>query len=564
MSPAKQQNFPSVRLIITLQIVHLLCLILFYAFAYHRIWLMERELEVKRMEQHKARGKREVTSEKTNAEAKSARQLDSPGKWSTVLLGYDTIIPRQVFETSCQRVHRYFSFILGRRGPSGRMGPIGPVGDIGAEGPPGSDGRCNCSLPDLYVQRVPVPGPPIPIEKLVPVPVIVLKEMEVTKLVPFEPTPPGFAPPLGWVPGMPMPDQSQTRLVPPTVRPTASSQYRHWWSRPWRRRSTTSATATTTTATLTPPPAHLTASQPTTPTPYTGPPTLAENRRECRLNAVGIPVLHAESQYGTTGSWFRDSMPRSGKWKEKRWVTDGDASPVLYEYANERELMNKKQNIKYYVDFLASGTGSTVNNGSYFYHRHGSNILVRYDLESNDQIQSDALGPIASLDCPWKPDQTFTACNESDRHLWLYNRTHNYVDFAFDENGGWVIYMRPESPQLMVSKIEEDFFVVGTWQLDVNGTDLEDAFVMCGVLYGLESSTERDTFISFAFDMYRNESIFIDVPWYNPYKGLAQLSYNSVDNRLYFFDNGKLLSVNVRTEEPEYYDEQAAELLMNN
>lgn len=33
------------------------------------------------------------------------------------------------------------------------------------------------------MQRVPVPGPPIPIEKLVPVPVVVVKEVEVTKLV---------------------------------------------------------------------------------------------------------------------------------------------------------------------------------------------------------------------------------------------------------------------------------------------------------------------------------------------------------------------------------------------
>ena len=32
---------------------------------------------------------------------------------------------------------------------------------VGAEGPRGKDGRCNCSFPDLYVQRIAVPGPPI-------------------------------------------------------------------------------------------------------------------------------------------------------------------------------------------------------------------------------------------------------------------------------------------------------------------------------------------------------------------------------------------------------------------
>lgn len=98
------------------------------------------------------------------------------------------------------------------------------------------------------------------------------------------------------------------------------------------------------------------------PEPYTGPPTLGTNRRgnlrgsfkqikksptsECRLNAVGIPVLHAESQYGEVGAWFRDSSPYNEEMSRKRWVTDGYASPVLYEYADERNLLNKKQNIK--------------------------------------------------------------------------------------------------------------------------------------------------------------------------------------------------------------------------
>lgn len=45
--------------------------------------------------------------------------------------------------------------------------------------------------------------------------------------------------------------------------------------------------------------------------------------------------------------------------------------------------------------------------------------------------------------------------------------------------------------------------MVNTWKLDVNGTDLADAFIMCGTLYGLESADERDTYISYAFDLYR-------------------------------------------------------------
>ena len=156
---------------------------------------------------------------------------------------------------------------------------------------------------------------------------------------------------------------------------------------------------------------------PTTEPPYTGPPTLGYNRKECRLNAVGIPVLHAESQYGSVGSWMRDTSPYSTTMANKRWLTDGYASPVLYEYEDERQLMNKKQKIKYYVDYLASGTGSTIYNGSYFYHRHGSNILVRYDLESTMQIQSDEIEGIGNNDCPRKHDHTFEVRKTFIRHL---------------------------------------------------------------------------------------------------------------------------------------------------
>ena len=51
------------------------------------------------------------------------------------------------------------------------------------------------------------------------------------------------------------------------------------------------------------------------------------------------------------------------------------------------------------MDFLAAGTGSMINNASYYYHRYGSNILIRYDLDTTEQIQSDSLGAISYLDC---------------------------------------------------------------------------------------------------------------------------------------------------------------------
>ncbi|KAK5965389.1 hypothetical protein GCK32_011278 [Trichostrongylus colubriformis] len=54
----------------------------------------------------------------------------------------------------------------------------------------------------------------------------------------------------------------------------------------------------------------------------------------------------------------------------------------------------------------------------------------------------------------------------------------------------------------------------------------------------------------------RQQTLPGQVAWYNPYQGLTMLHYNPVDSRLYFFDDRRLLSVNVRMDEdePDYAD----------
>lgn len=58
-----------------------------------------------------------------------------------------------------------------------------------------------------------------------------------------------------------------------------------------------------------------------------------------------------------------------------------------------------------------------IYNGSYYYHRHNSNILMRYDLDTAAQIQSDELGNIAAIDCSRKHDHTFEVCSLSLYYL---------------------------------------------------------------------------------------------------------------------------------------------------
>ncbi len=201
---------------------------------------------------------------------------------------------------------------------------------------------------------------------------------------------------------------------------------------------------------------------------------------------------------------------------------------------------------RYYVEFLASGTGGVIYTGSYLYHRHDSPFIVRYDLEDESQVEQKIEG-MAHKDCP-KSDKDFTDCNVTERDQYLYGLAHNYVDFAVDENGLWVIYQYQDVPWLGVAKLDfANLTIVATWNITVaNVTKVANTFIMCGVLYGLGNGSARDSFISFGYDLYDDRQILVNVTWFNPYHGNTMLDYNPIDRRIYFYDSGSLLSVNVR------------------
>ena len=94
-----------------------------------------------------------------------------------------------------------------------------------------------------------------------------------------------------------------------------------------------------------------------------------------------------------------------------------------------------------------------------------------------------------------------------------------------------------QSKNVSEKLIFQDFYTVKTWEIkEVNGTDLANSFIMCGVLYGLASGTWRDTVINFAYDLYEERLLNVNVKWYNPYQANTMLDYNPVDSRLYFYD----------------------------
>lgn len=282
-------------------------------------------------------------------------------------------------------------------------------------------------------------------------------------------------------------------------------------------------------------------------TRYTGPPTIGPNRAKKYLRGVGVPTEHAKCQFGHVGAWMRDSNPTS-KWAQKYWVMASFASASIHQYANQENLRKQIEETPYFLNYRYAGTGMLVRNGMLYYHRALTAQVLRYDLEKASAEKSEKeISGFAYHDCELENEvreKVQRNCTPEDTAQFLYNIPHNFADFAADENGLWLILHYKNEDKLSILKMDEmSLNTTKAWRTRfalVNETG--NAFVIGGVLYGIESATARRTRINYAFDMFENKEYQVNIPWRNPNRNTTMVDYNPLDQRIYFFDNGSLLS----------------------
>lgn len=78
---------------------------------------------------------------------------------------------------------------------------------------------------------------------------------------------------------------------------------------------------------------------------------------------------------------------------------------------------------------------------------------------------------------------------------YLYTTNYNYMDFSVDENGLWVIYGIPSTNHTIVMKVNTDrkMETQYMWNISINNHLFGEMFVACGVLYAVDSVTERNS-----------------------------------------------------------------------
>uniref|UniRef100_W5K9L2 Olfactomedin 2b n=1 Tax=Astyanax mexicanus TaxID=7994 RepID=W5K9L2_ASTMX len=247
-----------------------------------------------------------------------------------------------------------------------------------------------------------------------------------------------------------------------------------------------------------------------------------------RLTGISSPVT-IRSFGSRFGSWMMDSMIVSVSVLQV-WSMDGyfKGRRVL-EYGSIDDFTKGQNFVVHQLPHPWAGTGHVVYNGSLYYNKHQTNIIVQYHLLTRSVLLQRSLGQAG------------------------YNNTFPYswggssdIDLMADETGLWVVYTTiPNGGNMVVSRLNPATLeVVRSWDTGFPKRSAGEAFLICGTLY-VTNSHLAGAKVHFAYHTNTSSYEYTDIPFHNQYSHISMLDYNPRERALYTWNNGHQVLYNV-------------------
>ncbi|XP_010786375.1 ras guanine nucleotide exchange factor P isoform X5 [Notothenia coriiceps] len=238
-------------------------------------------------------------------------------------------------------------------------------------------------------------------------------------------------------------------------------------------------------------------------------------KTECNIRNIKCSEKATKMQ-STFGAWMSDASQVD---QDRYWLAYHFSGRHLVEHRNISSSPNTTTKTIDANGFF-QGCGHVVYKSSFYFHKGGSNRLIKFDLNT-------------------RRTKTLTMANSRYNNLnYLSRNSKTYFKFAVDENGLWVIFAADKEDDTMVAKLNPDTFSVeSVINTHYPTTKAGNTFIVCGVLYFTD---DKDRRVTYAFDLMKESPLDASFDLRPANGTLAMLSYYPKKKVLYMWDNSSV------------------------
>ncbi|KAM9349163.1 olfactomedin-like protein 2B [Symphorus nematophorus] len=248
----------------------------------------------------------------------------------------------------------------------------------------------------------------------------------------------------------------------------------------------------------------------------------------CKDTVASISEPVQQHTYGLSdGAWMRDARGHGNV----IYLTNGHYGSNLLEFRDMDTFKSGQASNSYKLPYSFTGTGHVVYNGAFYYNRAFSRDIIRYDLRHRYVAAWTTL---------------HDALLEEQVH-----RTQSEVEFAVDESGLWLLYPALDTEGfhqeviLLMHLQPRDLQPIQTFRTGLRRGHHGSSFLVCGVLYAVDSVERHYANVTYAFDTHTLTHTVPSLAFTNMHSHTSQLAYCPLDKKLYAWDDGHQMMYNV-------------------